>query len=176
MKTIKTADNELSSALIHGGRTSTDSRLPISLKLQNYCDCHKAGHVTIGKGFLTAEMVDTLEATQPNWIIDLDPEQILDLQGGDTQHVQFKPALHKQQMAADLITAVPLALYQVLEVNQTIYWFAMFSCWVGGWGKVRLLVVCQNPVCKETRSLLVTNRLEWSPSRILKLFLRANFS
>ncbi len=156
------------------GRTSTDSCLPVNLQYQNYCDCRKADMVTLGKGFLTAEMVDTLDATRQNWIIELDSEQILDLQGGDTQQVQFKQALFQKQMAGDLVAAVPLALYQALEVNGAIYWFAMFSCWVGGWGKVRLLVSCKNPVCKETRLLLVTNRLEWSPSRILRLYSQAN--
>jgi hypothetical protein len=132
--------------------------------------------VVLGKGFLTAEMVDSLEATCQNWMLDLDPEQILKMQGGEAQYGEFKQALSRTQRVAELLAAVPLALYEALEVNKTVYWVAMFSCWIGGWGRVRLLALSRNPLSREPKTLLVTNRLEWSPSKLLRLSLQADFS
>lgn len=160
----------------HQGRSSTDSRLPVHLNLQQHCSCAKSGKVMIGRGFLTAEMVDVLESQQVNWIIELSSEQILDLHDSDVKHLSIEQVRlkNRRQNIVDLVAGIPLAAYQSLEVNREMRWFVMFSCWIGGWGKVRFIVSCQSPI--QSKTVLVTNRLDWSPSKILKLFLQAHFS
>lgn len=174
----KTLKDEFSISQSLWGRSSTDSSLPVELELQQHCLCDRNSDVMLGKGFLTAEVVDVLELMQKDWIIELNPEQLLNMQGGDVRQLSVEsiPIKNSRQIVANLVANISLASYQFLEVNGKPFWFVMFSCWIGGWGKVRFIVNCYFPFQKESKSLLVTNRLDWSPSKILKLFHEAKFS
>ena len=157
IKSSKALKDALSISQSSWGRSSTDSSLPEYLNLKQHCGCYKTGNILVGRGFLTAEMVDTLESMQKDWIIELDSEQILNL----------------QLTTANLIAKIPSTSFEALEVNRETCWFVT-RCWsIGGWGRVRFVIRSKTPIYKKSISLLVTNRLDWSPSRIIGIFSQA---
>ena len=175
IKSSKALKDALSISQSSWGRSSTDSSLPEYLNLKQHCGCYKTGNILVGRGFLTAEMVDTLESMQKDWIIELDSEQILNLQNGEVKQFGFEQVLfeQKQLTTANLIAKIPSTSFEALEVNRETCWFVT-RCWsIGGWGRVRFVIRSKTPIYKKSISLLVTNRLDWSPSRIIGIFSQA---
>jgi hypothetical protein len=153
------------------GCSSTDNCLPLWIQLQEHSYRNNAASVMVGTGYLTSEMVDGLAAAQKDWIIHLSDRQVLDIQSSELEQIVLQPLSIANSMVMDLIAQIPLAAYHPLSIRGVIYQVLMFSSWIGGWGRVRFIVYFNH---REPLTVLVANRLDWSPSKILGLYAQAS--
>ncbi len=163
--------NGVSIAPEQWGRSSKDHHLPAWIELRQARDLKAMLKLMVGQGFLTAEMVDTLEASGQDWIVRLNPEQVVEVQEFDGKQPGVKSVEGRatELRVGDWVERVSPVEYRDVEIEGWRSQFAMLSGWVGGWGRVRFVLMSWDG---KQPMILVTNRLNWSPRKVLELYLQ----
>ena len=71
----------------------------------------------------------------------------------------------------DLVPLIPTTAFKPVEVDGTTYYCFTKNVRLSSLGKVRLVISFDNPDCKGTCVVLVTNHLSWSAQKIIATYL-----
>lgn len=119
--------------------------------------------------FLASHQVDVLAEAECDWISLLHPAWEIDLSSCCLLDVADESLRNSPYVS--IPNLVPLTLqipYRSITVYGQTYWTYTFCSQVVGLGRVRLVVSFDNPQLIGEYMVFVTNRLDWSPRRILE--------
>lgn len=119
--------------------------------------------------WLSIHLIDSLAEQQQDWISWLSPDREIELY--DFSLLGINSAVESPKcstkMVSNLSELAQSAQHQSLTISQHVY--SAYSCCLQtiGWGRVRLVVCFENPQHARSAAAFVTNRLDWSPRKIL---------
>jgi hypothetical protein len=123
--------------------------------------------------WVAPEMVDYCNERNYDWIGLLQADREIELFRLSLPRVKRLKCQRSCNMAiSDLVKLTCQAPYQDIRVSQHTYWSYTCSLQVVGFGKVRFVVYFDNPQKKGSFIAFVTNRLDWSASKILQHWMR----
>ncbi|MEM6866911.1 MAG: hypothetical protein AAF528_00805 [Cyanobacteria bacterium P01_C01_bin.121] len=123
--------------------------------------------------WVAPEMVDYCNERNYDWIGLLQADREIELFRLSLPRVERLKCQQSCNLTiSDLVKLTYQAPYQEIRVSQHIYWGYTCSLQVIGFGKVRFAVYFDNPQKKGSFMAFVTNRLDWSTSKILQHWMR----
>lgn len=121
---------------------------------------------------LTSEMIDYCGDRDYDWIGLLQPERKIELYRLSLPGTRYSSNQRSQALeVSDLVKLTLQATYQEITVSQNQYWSYTCSLQMTGFGKVRFVAYFSNALKKGPFVVLISNRLDWSASKILKRWL-----
>jgi hypothetical protein len=125
--------------------------------------------VIVEEPFLSSHQVDVLADAECDWMSLLHPNWQINLSSCRLLGVEDEVLPNTAYLS--ISNLVPLTLkapYQSIIVYEQTYWTYTFCSQVIGLGRVRIVIKFDNPQLIGEYTVLVTNRLAWSPRRILE--------
>lgn len=119
---------------------------------------------------LCFDLVDDLEAAQCNWIGTLDSSWEVDLSSCSLPDA-MRLEICSIETYLTLRDLIPLTLqlgYEPVAIEQQRYWVYTICLRVSGLGRVRLVFSFDNPQLTGSCTVLATNRLDWSPRKVIE--------
>lgn len=128
----------------------------------------------LDRDWFTTEVVDSLADRQQDWIGMLQDDWRLELYSLDSLGIQEEQGTSKHSClsVADLVSLIHKMRYEPLTLAYQQHWGYTCCLQIAGLGRVRLVVYFNNSQCFGQHTVLVTNRLDWSPRRILAQWLQ----
>ncbi len=130
----------------------------------------EASEVTLfDRDWLSAEVAGSLAACQQDWIGLLQPDW--KLEPYDLSSIGIKVELsslrHSCLSVTELVFLMRKARSQPLSLFHQQHWGYTGCLQIAGLGRVRLVACFNNSQCFGHYAVFVTNRLDWSPRRII---------
>jgi DDE superfamily endonuclease len=124
--------------------------------------------------YLADELVSMARYYKKDWISLLKKNRNLETKSFVLKDAAGKPVLLEGPHIAveDLVPLIPPTAYRAVTVRDKTYWTFTLAVRLPGLGKVRLVVSFKSAELTGTYVVLVTNRVEWGPQRILALYLQ----
>jgi SRSO17 transposase len=124
--------------------------------------------------YLADELVSMARYHKKDWISLLKKNRNLETKSFVLQDAAGKPIpLEGPHITVeDLVPLIPPTAYRAVTVRDKTYWTFTLAVRLPGLGKVRLVVSFKSAELTGTYVVLVTNRVEWGPQRILALYLQ----
>lgn len=119
--------------------------------------------------------IDELGECQRNWIGVLWPDWKIDSSGCSLAVVEGEDVQSKELTLHQLISLTQQSRYEPVEIGQE-YWIHTRCLRVVGLGRLRLVLCFDNPQCIGECAVFATNRLDWSPRKILTQWLQYSHS
>jgi hypothetical protein len=147
----------------------------LDLRMRIECQDSKALQLSSDTVFLDQktfcfDLIDDLEAAQCNWIGKLDSGWEVDLNSCSLPNAMrhksgFDTACLTIQELVSLIQKLP---HKLVMTEQQRYWVYTVCLRVSGLGRVRLVFSFDNPQLTGSCTVLATNRLDWSPRKVIE--------
>jgi hypothetical protein len=123
--------------------------------------------------YLAPELLTVLKQHDKNWISILKMNRnVLTssfvLKDADGQPIRFEKS---KIPVKDLVPLIPTTAFKPVEVDGNTYYCFSKNVRLPSLGKVRLVISFDNPECKGTCVVLVTNCLSWSAQKIIATYL-----
>ncbi len=123
--------------------------------------------------YLAPELLAVLKQHDKNWISILKMNRnILTssfvLKDAEGQPIRFEKS---KIQVKDLVPLIPTTAFKPVEVDGNTYYCFSKNVRLPSLGKVRLVISFDNPECKGTCVVLVTNYLSWSAQKIIATYL-----
>jgi len=119
--------------------------------------------------WVAPEMVDYCNERNYDWIGLLQPDREIEIYRLSLPRVKRLRRQNLRNLAiSDLVQLTCQAPYQDINVSQHTYWSYTCSLQVTGFGKVRFVVYFDNKQKEGSFMAFVTNRLDWSATKILQ--------
>lgn len=125
--------------------------------------------VFLDKQSLYSDLVDDLGEAQCNWIGMLHSNWEIDLTSFSLPGaVQHEGSFETAYLSIRELVSLTLQLgYEPVLIEQQTYWVYTVCLRVAGLGRVRLVFSFDTPHLTSECTVLATNRLDWSPRRII---------
>lgn len=124
--------------------------------------------------YLAKEFVACLRLRKKDWISILKKNRKL-----ETNSFVLKDAYGKRMpldgphiSVEDLVPLIPANAYRAVKVGEQTYWTFTLTVRIPDLGKVRLVISFENAELTGTYAVLVTNRVDWTPYRIIATYLQ----
>jgi DDE superfamily endonuclease len=130
------------------------------------------GVVVFDAWYLAEDVVQVLARRRKDWISVLKTNRLLETASfhlRDAHGWTLKwPSPH---IAAEaLVPLIPATAYRPVKVSDDTYWCFTLTVRIPGLGKVRIVVSFEHEALTGRSVLLVTNRLDWSAAKIIRLY------
>jgi hypothetical protein len=119
---------------------------------------------------VSSYQIDELGELQRNWIGVLWPDWKIDSSGCSLAVAEVDDVQPRDLTLHQLISLTQQSGYELTEIDQE-YWIHTLCSRVVGLGRLRLVLCFDNPDCMGESVVLGTNRLDWSPRKILTQWL-----
>lgn len=141
--------------------TAVERQLPFSVVLMD-------------SWYLAEELVTTLAEHKKDWVSLLKRNRNLDTQSvvlrDATGHPLVLAGPHIQ--VQDVVPQIPRTAYRAVTVGDRTYWCFTLAVRLPSLGKVRLVISFANADRTGSYAVLVTNRVDWSATKILATYLQ----
>jgi hypothetical protein len=131
------------------------------------------GVVVFDAWYLAEDLVQVLARRRKDWISLLKKNRLL-----ETASFQLRDAngwtlkLPGPHIAVEeLVPLIPATAYRPVKVNEDVYWCFTLTLRIPGLGKVRIVVSFEHESLTGRSVVLVTNRMDWSATKIIRLYL-----
>ena len=132
------------------------------------------GVVVFDAWYLAEDLVQVLARRRKAWISLLKKNRLLETASfhlRDPQGWTLKlPGPHIA--VEELVPLVPANAYRPIKVREDTYWCFTLTVRIPGVGKVRIVVSCEHESLTGRSVVLVTNRVDWSAAKIIRLYLQ----
>ncbi len=123
--------------------------------------------------YLAPELLAVLKQHDKNWIsiLKMNRNVLISsfvLKDADGQPIRFEKS---KIQVKDLVPLIPTTAFKPVEVDGNTYYCFSKNVRLPSLGKVRLVISFDNPECKGTCVVLVTNYLSWSAQKIIATYL-----
>jgi len=124
--------------------------------------------------YLAPDLVAEIEAQHKHWISILKKNRNLETNSFTLKDAEGKPiSLEGPHIKVeDLVSLIPAAAYQQIEINQKSYWCFSLAVRIPELGKVRIVISFENAALTGTYVTLVTNRADWRAAKIIQVYLQ----
>lgn len=117
------------------------------------------------------DMVGFFNERNYDWVGSLSPDREFELYKSSFPKVECsQPNKNSCLRVTDLVRSTPKAQYCLVNTPLQKYWCYTQSLQIVGLGRIRFFVYFSNPQKKGNFVAFATNRLDWPPSKILKLW------
>lgn len=154
---------------------SFQTKITLATELVQYAITQSLPFATVlfDSWYLAPELLDVLAQHDKNWISILKSNRNVLTNSFVLKDAAGQPIqLEKDKIQVkDLIPLIPVTAFKPVEVEGTTYYCFSKNVRLSSLGKVRLVISFDNPDCKGTCVLLVTNHLSWSAQKIIATYL-----
>lgn len=124
---------------------------------------------------VSSYQIDELGECQRNWIGVLWPDWKIDSSGCSLKVAEGEDVQTRELTIHQLISLTQQSRYEPVEIDQE-YWIHTRCLRVVGLGRLRLVLCFDNPELIGECAVFATNRLDWSPRKILSQWLQCSQS
>ena len=104
-----------------------------------------------------------------DWVGNLLPDREIELYKSSFPEVELSQSSKNNHLrVADLVNSTAKDQYRLVDMPLQKYWCYTQSLQVVGLGRIRFVVCFSNPQKKGGFAAFVTNRLDWSPGKVIK--------
>ncbi|NEQ97256.1 MAG: hypothetical protein F6K30_11115 [Cyanothece sp. SIO2G6] len=122
---------------------------------------------------LSISVLDVLSERYDDWVGLLQPDQKFEVDNFSVLGTEDLLAKKSNELAiADIVNVTRRFSYQKISVFQRQYWSYTCCFHVSGLGRIRFVVCFDNPNKVGAFSAFISNRLDWSATRVTKHFLQ----
>jgi len=151
------------------------TKITLATELVAYAVANELPFATVlfDSWYLAPELLSVLAQHDKNWISILKMNRnVLTnsflLKDADGQPLRFEKS---KVQVKDLVPLIPTTAFKPVEVDGNTYYCFSKNVRLSSLGKVRLVISFDNPDCKGTCVVLVTNCLSWSAQKIIATYL-----
>jgi len=130
------------------------------------------GVVVFDAWYLAEDVVQVLARRRKNWISVLKTNRLLETASFHLRDAHgWTLKLPSPHIAAEeLVPLIPATAYRPVKVSDDTYWCFTLTVRIPSLGKVRIVVSFEHESLTGRYVLLVTNRLDWSAAKIIRLY------
>src|SRR5215831_2720714 len=152
------------------------TKMALAIELVEDAIRHKVpfGVVVFDAWYLSEELVGVLARRRKDWISLLKKNRLL-----ETASLHLRDAngwalkLPGPHMAVEaLVPLIPANAYRAIKVGEQTYWCFTLGVRIPALGKVRIVVSFEHESLTGRSVVLVTNRVDWSATKIISLYLQ----
>jgi hypothetical protein len=131
------------------------------------------GVVVFDAWYLAEDLVQVLARRRKDWISLLKKNRLLETASFHLRDAQgWTRKLPGPYIAIeDLVPLIPATAYRPVTIGEQTYWCFTLGVRIPGLGKVRLVVSFEHESLTGRSVVLVTNRVDWSAAKIIRLYL-----
>ena len=130
------------------------------------------GVVVFDAWYLAEDLVQVLARRRKAWISLLKKNRLLETASFHLRDPQgWTLQLPGPHIAVEeLVPLIPANAYRPIKVREDTYWCFTLTVRIPGVGKVRIVVSCEHESLTGRSVVLVTNRVDWSAAKIIRLY------
>jgi DDE superfamily endonuclease len=152
------------------------TKIALAIELVEEAIGHKVpfGVVVFDAWYLAEELVQVLVRRHKDWISLLKKNRLLETASFHLRDAHgWTLKLPGPHIAVeDLVPLIPVNAYRPVTVGEHIYWCFTLAVRIPGLGKVRIVVSFEDEQLTGRSVVLVTNRVDWSAAKIIRLYLQ----
>jgi hypothetical protein len=152
------------------------TKIALAIELVEAAIRHKVafGVVVFDAWYLAEELVQVLARRRKDWISLLKKNRLLETASFHLRDANgWTMKLPGPHLAVeDLVPLIPANAYHPIMVSKQTYWCFTLAVRIPGLGKVRIVVGFEDQQVTGRYTVLVTNRADWSASKIIGLYLQ----
>jgi DDE superfamily endonuclease len=152
------------------------TKIALAIELVEAAIRHKVafGVVVFDAWYLAEDLVQVLARRRKDWISLLKKNRLLETASFHLRDANgWTMKLPGPHLAVeDLVPLIPANAYHPIMVSKQTYWCFTLAVRIPGLGKVRIVVGFEDQQVTGRYTVLVTNRADWSASKIIGLYLQ----
>ena len=152
------------------------TKIALAIELVEAAIRHKVafGVVVFDAWYLAEDLVQVLARRRKDWISLLKKNRLLETASFHLRDANgWTMKLPGPHLAVeDLVPLIPANAYHPIMVSKQTYWCFTLAVRIPGLGKVRIVVSFEDQQVTGRYTVLVTNRADWSASKIIGLYLQ----
>jgi len=164
------ADDEF--CLLHD---AFQTKITLAIELVEYALTNELPFATVlfDSWYLAPALLAVLKQHDKNWISILKMNRNVLTNSFVLKDADGQPILFEKSkiQVKDLIPFIPATAFKPVVVDGNTYYYFSKNVRLSSLGKVRLVISFDNPECKGTCVVLVTNCLSWSAQKIIATYL-----
>lgn len=152
------------------------TKIALAIELIEQAKSRKLPFTTVlmDSWYLAPDIVAALGENQLDWVSLLKKNRKLEVNSFVLRDELGQPMTLKAPhiKVEELVPLIPKNAYRRVKVADKFYWCFTRSLRIPGLGKVRLVISFEDPELTGTYAVLVSNRTDWSPKKILTTYLQ----